>query len=401
MNKQTIHVSRPEDILGYIPHALEFQPRQSLVLLSLNGKRLGATLRVDLPKDSGEDELARFADGATAYLRKDSRADSSLLVLYTDALEGCAQFPPHETLLDLLLTALDGAGLPVRDGWVVGPEYFRCLHCKGPDCCPAGGQPVERIASSTINAEMIFRGSSVARSVGQAVALRRSESAVAKTADATFSESSEILRILEGSWHAPEVFRRALLCWDTAIRSEPGPERIPFLLASLTSFHVRDAVIVLICRGLDAAYGGAVSSGVLTGTEPPGIDVPPTGPIPYATWKPGKTLDAYRRIFDAVLLGNSSQAPQWARVDRAANLLVGLYCGSAGQSKAAAGTLLAWIEWARGRGSMAHEALEMVLQEFPDYSLARLLRDFVATGTLPVWATDRDSSWSGSADRAA
>lgn len=401
MNKQTIHVSRPEDILGYIPHALEFQPRQSLVLLSLNGKRLGATLRVDLPKDGGEEELARFADAATAYLRKDRRADSSLLVLYTDALERCVQFPPYETLLDLLLTSLDGAGMPVRDGWVVGPEYFCCLHCKRPGCCPAGGHPVERIAESTINAEMIFRGSSVAPSVSQAVALRRSETAVAKSAAAMFSESSEILRMFEGRWHAPEVFRRTLLCWDTAIRSAPGPERIPFLLASLTSFHVRDAVIVLICRGLDAAYGGAVSSGLLTSTEPTGIDVPPAGPFPCATWEPGMTFDAYRRIFDAVLLGDSPQAPQWARVDRAADLLLGLYYGSEGPSKAAAGTLLAWIEWARGRGSMAHEALEMVLQEFPDYSLARLLSDFVATGTLPVWATDRDSSWSGSAERAA
>ncbi|MCW2133304.1 DUF4192 domain-containing protein [Arthrobacter sp. VKM Ac-2550] len=401
MNKQTIHVSRPEDILGYIPHALEFQPRQSLVLLSLNGKRLGATLRLDLPTDSGEEELARFADAASAYLRKDSRADSSLLVLYTDALERSVQFPPYETLLDLLLTSLDGAGLPVRDGWVVGPEHFRCLHCKGPGCCPAGGHPVERIAESTINAEMIFRGSSVAPSVSQAVALRRSGAVVAESATAMCNESSEILRMLEGSWHAPEVFRRTLLCWDAAIRSGPGPERIPFLLASLTSFHVRDAVIVLICRGLDAAYGGAVSSGVLTGTEPPGMDVPLTGPFPCATWKPGKTLDAYRRIFDAVLLGNSSQAPQWTRVDRAADLLVRLYCGSEGPSKAAAGTLLAWIEWARGRGSMAHEALEMVLQEFPDYSLARLLNDFVETGILPVWAMDRDSSWSGSGERAA
>jgi hypothetical protein len=401
MNKQTIHVSRPEDILGYIPHALEFQPRQSLVLLSLSGKRLGATLRVDLPKDSGEEELARFADAATAYLRKDSRADSSLLVLYTDALERTGQFPPYETLLDLLLTSLDGAGLPVRDGWVVSPEHFRCLHCKGPGCCPPGGHPVERIAESTINAEMIFRGSMVAPSVSQAVALRRAESVDAESAAAVFGRCSEILRVLEGSWHAPEVFRRTLLCWDAAIRSAPGPERIPFLLASLTSFHVRDAVVVLICRGLDAAYGGAVSSGVLTGTEPTGVDLPPTGPFPCATWNAGKTLDAYRRIFKAVLLGSSAQAPQWVRVDRAADLLVRLYCASDGQSKAAAGTLLAWIEWARGRGSMAHEALEMVLQEFPDYSLARLLRDFVETGTLPDWAMDRDSSWSGSAERAA
>jgi hypothetical protein len=43
-------ISGPEDILGYVPHTLGYWPTSSLVAMTMQGKRLGATLRVDLPE---------------------------------------------------------------------------------------------------------------------------------------------------------------------------------------------------------------------------------------------------------------------------------------------------------------------------------------------------------------
>jgi hypothetical protein len=42
-------VTSPADILSYILHALGFLPDESLVVLTITGRRLGVTLRVDLP----------------------------------------------------------------------------------------------------------------------------------------------------------------------------------------------------------------------------------------------------------------------------------------------------------------------------------------------------------------
>ena len=44
-----LRITGPEDILGFIPHSLGYWPASSLVAMTMQGKRLGATLRVDLP----------------------------------------------------------------------------------------------------------------------------------------------------------------------------------------------------------------------------------------------------------------------------------------------------------------------------------------------------------------
>jgi hypothetical protein len=46
---ERLTVRGPEDILGFIPHSLGYWPAQSLVAMTLQGKSLGATLRLDLP----------------------------------------------------------------------------------------------------------------------------------------------------------------------------------------------------------------------------------------------------------------------------------------------------------------------------------------------------------------
>ena len=44
-----LRITGPEDILGFIPHSFGYWPENSLVAMTMQGKRLGATLRVDLP----------------------------------------------------------------------------------------------------------------------------------------------------------------------------------------------------------------------------------------------------------------------------------------------------------------------------------------------------------------
>ncbi|MFE4230178.1 DUF4192 family protein [Arthrobacter sp. NPDC056886] len=198
-----LRITGPEDILGFIPHSLGYWPENSLVAMTLQGKRLGATLRVDLPvpgpsgptgagrggrgaggaasggggsgaggrgngrtvpkRGSGRrDPLAGFARNVAAYLQADDAADGSLLAFFTDAgTDSSGGGHAWAALLKELELALEAAGLPVRDAWMIGAEFWRNAYCDDPECCGTPGRPIEQIRNSRLNAEMVYRGSSV------------------------------------------------------------------------------------------------------------------------------------------------------------------------------------------------------------------------------------------------
>ncbi len=197
-----LRITGPEDILGFIPHSLGYWPENSLVAMTLQGKRLGATLRVDLPapgggagrgagggassgvgggaggEDSGvggraravpkrrsgsgrRDMLAGFARNVVAYLQADDAADGSLLAFFTDTDTNSPDGDAWAGLLKELELALEAAGLPLRDAWIIGAKFWRNAYCDDPECCGTPGRPVEQIRNSRLNAEMVYRGSSV------------------------------------------------------------------------------------------------------------------------------------------------------------------------------------------------------------------------------------------------
>ena len=190
-----LRITGPEDILGFIPHSLGYWPENSLVAMTLQGKRLGATLRVDLPASGGGgsgggvrepmaggrgstvrkrrsgsgsgDVLAGFARNVVSYLQADDAADGSLLAFFTETDshangDGTMWAP----LLKELELALEAAGMPLRDAWIIGTEFWRSAHCSDPECCGPTGRPVEQIKNSRLNAEMVYRGSSVGAAPG-------------------------------------------------------------------------------------------------------------------------------------------------------------------------------------------------------------------------------------------
>ena len=86
-----LKITGPEDILGFIPHSLGYWPTNSLVAMTMQGKRLGATLRVDLPDSSRcrGSGLAAFARTVRDYLTADDEADGALLAFFSGpAAEG-------------------------------------------------------------------------------------------------------------------------------------------------------------------------------------------------------------------------------------------------------------------------------------------------------------------------
>lgn len=464
-----LKITGPEDILGVIPHTLGYWPANSLVAMTVQGTRLGATLRVDLPEPSRcrGPALAAFVRTVRGYLAADHEADGSLLAIFTglpgdDGAEGgggtgLAPAGSGAAGLDRLLRELEdtlcGAGLPVRDAWLVGERYWRNAHCIDPECCPRPGRPIEEIRDSRLNAELVFRGSSIGAAPGTAAPDVRPGAG----RPAALQAEAGWAREFAGRWRDRAQFDAVLDVWECVLgaparpRTAPPltagpPERVPlpadlagYLRATLCVPVWRDAVLVMAAAGRPAALAGAEDFGMFddgSGSAAPLPDlaafaaraqtptyaqsaaaspdsIAPAGP-PAAGHSPADTSDPDTSDADAdtmdadatdadgcaavpgygeVLLGLEPPVPHWAWLAGLERILADLSdCGS-GEARAASLTARGWIQWCRGRGSFADALFTAAAEEQPGYRLAELLAELGRRGTLCGWARRKDSAW--------
>lgn len=422
-------VRGPEDILGFIPHSLGYWPADSLVAMTLQGSRLGATLRLDLPGPETLADPRGYALTVRDYLLADHHADAALLALFTN--EGWMEPPgTYDGLLAALGSVLDSAGIPVRDAWYVGDAYWRDAHCTGPACCPSPGRPVQTIRDSMLNAEMVFRGSSVGPAPADG-----SHRATVSDADRAAILASEATWAaqLDRRRGSRAQFCRLMVHWEALLANLPAeplaPSDVAYLRASLAVPAWRDAVLVMAAAGTPAALAGAVAFGIFDagctldpvgpaplgpaplgqeplgtaplrpespgtaplGLEPPGTPLPGSwlpGPQPGADADDGPDVPGYGEV----LLGREPVLPAWSRLNSLDQALEQLWaCG--GEAGAAALTGQGWIAWCRGRGSYAAAYLARALEEEPGYRLAELMLELVRRGTLCGWAARREAAW--------
>lgn len=397
-------IRSPEDVLGFIPHSLGYWPSASLVAMTLQGKRLGATLRLDLPGPDVLAQPAAFARTVCSYLEADRNADGSLLALFTN--NGWLAGPDcYGSLLAGLQWALDGAGMPVRDAWYVGTEYWRDAFCADPACCPFPGRPVQEIRDSTLNAEMVYRGSSVGPSPqDQPAAVLPGSSlhcaAVLEAEEAWLAQ----LDLRRGS---RAQFDAVLGLWDAQLNRPPGEAWLPeverdgFLRATLLVPRWRDAVLMMAAAGRAAAEAGAGQSPTfreecrLEPVAPPagslgsgigGKAAPAGGPVH------GGVTEAGVPRYGDVLMGIQPAVPDWERLDALDSIFLQL-AASGGRAGAASLTGRGWIAWCRGRGSFSAAYLAQALDVEPGYRLAELLLELVRRGTICGWAARKEAAW--------
>lgn len=113
----------------------------------MQGKRLGAALRVDAPTIG---EPAGYARRLVSYLAADEKATAALLAVYADTDEHPNPYLAH---LEAITRELTLAAMPLKDAWLVTPTHWRGLFTG------TGNQPVEAITDSQLNAALIYTGS--------------------------------------------------------------------------------------------------------------------------------------------------------------------------------------------------------------------------------------------------
>jgi len=419
---ERLTVRGPEDVLGFIPHSLGYWPASSLVAMTLHGTMLGATLRLDLPSPDARPDPAAYARAVRRYLESDRDADGALLAVFTS---DAGMLPPsaYDPLIAVVASALHQAGMPVRDAWFVGEEYWRDALCGDAECCPLPGHPVQEIRDSMLNTEMVYRGSSV----GPAPRVTRTPEAPVPALHlaAVLESQAGWEEELSGRSRSRAQFNAVLGFWELLLaRATAGPwlpdvERDAFLRATLLVPTWRDAVMVMAAAGRNTAEAGAEQFNVFADDDAGGTDasvhpLPPLPPaeLPRLPWPAGATgrkAAAAREPrarqrgsvrgsrpapagYGEVLTGTAPDVPDWAGLD-ALDLILGQLALLGGQPAAAAQTIRGWVAWCRGRGSYAAAYLGQALELDPEYRLAELLLDLVGRGTLCGWAARKDAAW--------
>ncbi|CAI3796398.1 DUF4192 domain-containing protein [Pseudarthrobacter sp. MM222] len=402
-----LKITGPEDVLGYIPHSLGYWPSRSLVAMTMQGKRLGATLRVDLPGDGSPGGFAGFARTVAGYLEADDHADGVLLAFFTGSdvtVTGGAGAAWAE-LLEELEHALAESGMPVRDAWLIGAEHWRNAYCTDPACCAPPGRPIDEIRNSKLNAEMVFRGSTV----GPAPGAEAARPFPMPEDTAVLESERNWYRLFTGHTRDQSQYSQVLDVWAVVLQS-PAGRRLPlelagYLRAALRVPAWRDAVLVMAAAGPEAAEQGAAdfgmfdSSGPLTPLAP--VPLPPLdgfGPLPPVLPRAGVASggsDGAPAVpgYGEVLLGLAPSVPDWQRMASLERILVQLGEAGGGEAAAAAFTGRGWIEWCRGKGSFADALFSRADAQHPGYRLAVLLAELVSRGTLCGWAARREAAW--------
>ena len=357
----TLHLRGPADMLAVLPYQLGFHPRDSVVVVSLHGRRMGLVQRLDLPP------LEHVAEAAAAMIRPllADEPESALLIGY-EGTEG-----DSAPVLDALEGACLVLDLPVADRLVVRDGRWFALDCAQEDCCPTAGTPLP--ADHEVPAVADYVGLEVAPladrdalvasvSSGERPLLTR---AVGACAD------EWLQALLDGDGEpdpgaGPDSCAerdRALRVWATLLRDDDNapvvtdlpPADLALAAFSLVDVHLRDALIAWLCPGtLDLDL------------VDPELRDQLRARLPLRRWsgeEPDTAEATAQRRVEARLMALCRVLPdEWA---------------------VAALTVLANVTWWRGDGALTRVALDRALAADPGYRLATLLERMVDLAIRP------------------
>jgi len=336
MNELTI--KDPADLLSFIGHTLGFWPKESLVCITLDNNKVGATLRIDLPRQPGN-ELP-YARTVSSYLTNDTSASSIIFALYTSSSYEPGQPKPHATTIAALTGVLAENGIVIRDGIFVGDDTFSPYDAEpGQDI----SLPISTTEYSRVNAEFIYRGSTI-EPTNRIMLPTATQEATKSTA---VEERMHTIR----TQHPDDAAGEASRLWIRMLESRdfPTDEDCLSLIANFQFPHIRDRLLADI----------------------PGIDEPP----------------------QHILFAQTNTPPKWSRIEWAQQLLLHAYTRTSTQHAAPILTTIGYINWWQGRGSKAHQYMQLALDTDPGYRFARLSDQMLGAGIIAGWNTNKNTAY--------
>lgn len=322
---------------GSVPQAALW-PQESLVCITMKDNSIGATLRIDLPHQPGQ-ELS-YARTVAHYLTSDTTATSILFAVYTSETTQHGQARPQAGTIAALTGVLAEQGITIRDCLFVGDETFS----------PYDGEPSTSVAlpvsstqDSAINAKFIYRGSFVEPTSQITLPPAGQQSAKAAAIEGHM-DSIRTQPIETALQHGREL-------WSDMLRSTdfPSDEDCHALVADLQFPAIRDRLIADI----------------------PGMDEP----------------------MQHILFAKTKEPPKWSRIEWAQQVLLHAYTRTSPEHAAPVLTAIGYINWWEGKGSKAHQFLQLALDNDPAYRLARLSDQMIGSGIVAGWNMNKNTAY--------
>lgn len=372
MSTTAIRLHEPRELLAFLPYQLGFRPTESLVAISLRGRRseVGLVARVDLD-DLGEEHggpgLARSLVG---HLDADHASAYALVVYSAGGLGAPTPAADRATKAVEHLRVAAEAHLPERGAWVVAETGYSALGCADTRCCPPGGRPLSELESTAIGAHMVLAGVAVAdsreclgRIAPAGAAARRSASRAARRWAAKL-EAAERGEPRGGAATSASAWRRSSLEawreeWEQGRAGYPS-RAVGYgrLAAALQDVRTRDAVLLSLIPGT----GDLAERSLLEDAD-------------------AEVGAALARMMDP----RTGVAPRRDELETARRLLEGIVGHAPRRLGAPALTLLAMLAWWEGDGARAGVLLARTEKLAPGYRLAALLQQALDVGMPPGW----------------
>lgn len=329
-----MRIRRPGDLVEAVPYLLGFHPRNSLVIVGLQDRRVQVTTRLDLEAVPENDSAAMVQRLAQTLARAEvaeaigivylSEVDSALSGLPGDEL-------PRTDLVRELSATFDDHGIVLADVLLAADERWWSYLCANADCCPPTGTALLGTASAPA-AAATYAGMVALEDRESLEAMLAAQPPPAGLLDVMERCAQEMVEALLGS--APKRWRRAV---------------------------TRE--IVAAARAVDAAC-----------EEENPQPVTPLSLDQVARFAMAiNDIDVRDAVWREIDCGRVDGRPLWQQ----------LATVTPSPQSAPALFLFGWAAWRSGNGALAGIAAERALDSKPGYSAADLLLTAVENGVDP------------------
>lgn len=355
----------PAELLSFVPYEFNFQPQDSLVIVSVtqdgDGYRLGHSARISLdhlvhPREGGD--LRRHV---VAVLEQRGITGGFLIIynqplfaLLAETVESDTTAEEAVILAQHLITWFDHEYFHPERTFVVGEEAWRCLSCRVDGHCPPDGRRRSELKYTAVAASMVARGEQYRESREDLVRLPRTVPPGTLTAPVRALVRT-IRRGKRRLLPSEEWLVDSTRLWNEFLlgpHPSVGPEHKAMLALSLHSLRIRDNVIYAMCTGLPVP-------------DPTGGD------------------DHFTSMF------KGAGTPRDGMLIRARETFQDLAEHCPADLREPVLSVWAWCAWWAGQTVEAKVLVEMALGTRADYSLALTLRSVTSTGALPPWLHDQ------------
>jgi len=344
-----IRLRTPRDVVATVPRLLGYRPRRSIVFLNQHVDGRVSTMRVDLPAPASQTVEKKLATSLTGMLCKIPEVVKTLVVVYADGAFAAGGDVPRAAFVRPLVQRLVSSGFDVHDALCVADDAWGAY-----DGADAGipHRLDELLEPAPGDARLDLPDGDAASSSALPIA-----GGLARRAfDTAFDRACAGIGALRPVEAAQDALEFDLGTADS--------DALAAVLAPMVDPESRDAMLYTWAWGAEAGYG------LLEEAER--IDAGEVGPEDDSI------------ALDLMGLGHAP-APERGRIEAAVAVMGRIVALAPADLAHIPYTVLAWLHWSQGRGSIAGAFLDRALDASPGYPLAELMALVLGQGRLPEW----------------